>query len=95
MGTYQNNFLKEPVKQDEFEKAKNILNNKIMLPDLPNYWLDFETYKLVSVKDDLQKSQNMTLADVQRVLEKLQKEAVASVLVVSREKENNSATSNQ
>ena len=64
-------------------------------PDPADYWLDAQTYKFVSVKDDWQKYQNVSVGDVQRVLEKLQKEAVASVLVVSSEKENNSATTNQ
>jgi predicted Zn-dependent peptidase len=93
--TYQNNFLKDAVKPDEFEKAKTALNAKLNQPNLPEYWLDSETYKLVSVKDDWQKYQNVTIADVQRVLEKLQKEAVASVLVVSTDKESSSVISNQ
>jgi predicted Zn-dependent peptidase len=96
MNTYQNNFLKEPVKADEFEKAKSAFAEKMNKPDLLDYWLDAETYKLGSVKDDWQKYQSVTAADVQRVLEKLQKEAVASVLVVTSEKQSdNSATSNQ
>ena len=94
--TYQNNFLKEAVKAEEFEKAKNALAEQIKQPDTAQYWLDAETYKLVSVKDDWQKSQSVTIADVQRVLERLQKEAVASVLVVSSEKPTeNNATTNQ
>ncbi len=94
--SYQNNFLKEPVKAAEFEKAKNSLNSKSTEVKPPDYWLDAETYKLVSVKDDWQKYQSVALVDVQRVLEKLQKEAVAAVLVVSSEKSgDNSATSNQ
>lgn len=94
--TYQNNFLKDAVKPEEFEKAKTALAGKIKTPDPLDYWLDAETYKLGSVKDDWQKYQSVTIADVQRVLEKLQKEAVASVLLVSSEKQSdNSATSNQ
>ena len=93
--TYQNNFLKEPVKPEEFEKAKNALAEQIKQPETAEYWLDAETYKLVSVKDDWQKYQSVTQADVQRVLEKFQKESVASVLVVSSEKQSeNNATSN-
>ncbi len=96
INTYQNNFLKDAVKPDEFEKAKTALAGKINTPDTLDYWLDAETYKLVSVKDDWQKYQSVTIADVQRVLEKLQKEAVASVLVVSSGKQSdNSAISNQ
>ncbi len=94
--TYQNNFLTEAVKADEFEKAKAALAEQIKQPEAADYWLDAETYKLVSVKDDWQKYQSVTQADVQRVLEKLQKAAVASVLVVTSEKPgDNNATSNQ
>ncbi len=96
MNTYQNNFLKESVKPDEFEKAKNAFAEKMNKHDLLDYWLDADTFKFGSVKDDWQKYQSVSQADVQRVLEKLQKEAVTSVLVVSTEKPgNNSATSNQ
>ncbi len=94
--TYQNNFLKDAIKAEEFESAKNALSDKIKQPDMLDYWLDADTYKLVSVKDDWAKYQSVTLADVQRVLERLQKEAVASVLLVSSEKQSEkSATSNQ
>lgn len=94
--TYQKNFLKDAVRSEEFEKAKNALAEQIKQPETAEYWLDAETYKLVSVKDDWQKYQNVSQSDVQRVLEKFQKEAVASVLVVSSEKTSeNNATSNQ
>jgi predicted Zn-dependent peptidase len=96
INNYSGNFLKDAVKPDEYEKAKNDLSDRIKQPDLLDYWLDAETFKLASVKDDWQKYQSVTLGDVQRVLEKLQKESVASVLVVSSEKTSeNSATSNQ
>lgn len=83
---YQNNFLKDAVKQAEFDKAKAAVA-KSNQTDLINSWLDAETYKLTSVKDDLQNAQNVTLADVQRVLEKLQKEPAAYVLVFTGEKQ--------
>jgi zinc protease len=94
INSYQNNFLKDAVKADEFEKAKSALAEKMKQTNALDYWLDAETYRLVSVKDDWQKYQSVTQTDVQRVLERLQKEAVASVLLVSTEKQN-SATSNQ
>lgn len=82
---YQNNFLKDAVKQSEFDKAKAAAKSN--QTEMINSWLDAETYKLTSVKDDLQNSQNVTLADVQRVLEKLQKEPTAYVLVITGEKQ--------
>ena len=95
MKTYQNVFLKDAVTADEFEKAKNALSDKLKQPDTLDYWLDADTYKFGAVKDDWQKYQSVTVADAQRVLEKLQKESVASVLVVSSEKSDNSANTNQ
>ena len=89
---YQNNFLKEPIKQPEFEKAKTAFAAESNRNDVINSWLDADTFKLSSVKDDLQNAQNVTIADVQRVLEKSQKEAVAYILVFTGEKQ---ATSNQ
>jgi hypothetical protein len=84
--SYQNNFLKEPVKAEEFEKSKNAVAGSLKQRDPLDLWLDAETYKLTSVKDDWQKFQSVALADVERVLEKLRKESVASILVVSGEK---------
>jgi hypothetical protein len=78
---YQNNYLKSAVIQAEFEKAKNEYLaefNKIRTDDL---WLDADTFKLSPVKIEWQNAQNVTLADVQRVLERLQKEPVATILV--------------
>ena len=83
---YQNNFLKEPVKQNEFDKARAAFVSQSTQKDMMNAWLDADTFKLASVKDDLQNAQNVALADVQRVLDKLRKEAVAYVLVLTAEK---------
>jgi predicted Zn-dependent peptidase len=93
---YQNYFLRAAVKQDEFDKAKNEFIFKMNGTDIVDFWLDADTYKFVSAKTEWQAAQNVTLPDVQRVLEKLQKEAVAFVLVFSGEKTiEKSATSNQ
>lgn len=93
---YQNYFLKAAIKQDEFDKAKNEFVSKMNGTDIVDFWLDADTYKLVSAKTEWQAAQNVTLSDVQRVLEKLQKEAVAFVLVFSGEKTSEKpATSNQ
>jgi hypothetical protein len=96
MAGYRNNFLKAAVTAEEFQTGKNDLNTKYKQPDLPDYWLDSQTYNFASVKNDWANFQSVSQTDVQRVLEKLQKAAVASVLVVSGEKSNNnSATSNE
>ena len=92
MDKYQNNFLTEAIKPDEFQKAKTALAEKMTRLDKLDYWLDAETYKFGAVKDDWEKFNSVSQADVQRVLEKLQKEAVASVLVVTSEKTSDNST---
>lgn len=96
MATYQSIFLKDQVSQQEFEKGKSALAEKINKRDTLDYWLDAETYKFNSVKEDWQMYQSVSQADVQKVLENLQKAAVASVLLVSTEKpvENSASTNN-
>lgn len=69
-----------PLTQDELDKAKSrrlseITNNSIDL------WLDIDTFKLVSVKDEIQRLNSVTLADVQRVAENLFKSPAVSVVV--------------
>jgi len=93
---YQSNFLKAAVKQDEFDKSKNEFVSKLSGTDITDFWLDADTFKIVSAKTEWQAAQSVTTSDVQRVLERLQKEAVAFVLVFSGEKAGEkSATSNQ
>lgn len=74
------------IPQNDFEKAKSTvlteMNRKtVSLSDLADLWLDADTYKLVSVKDEMQKANNVTLADVQRVADNLQKQPIVSVIV--------------
>jgi predicted Zn-dependent peptidase len=93
---YQNHFLKDPVKQEEFDKSKSEFLSKLSQMNASDFWLDADTYKIASAKTDWQNAQNATIADAQRVLEKLQKESVAYVLVFSGEKpKENPTTSNQ
>ncbi len=93
---YQSNFLKAAVKQDEFDKSKNEFVSKLSGTDIIDFWLDADTFKIVSAKTEWQAAQSVTISDAQRVLERLQKEAVAFVLVFSGEKASEkSVTSNQ
>ncbi len=80
------NLLKTEIKTDEFERAKSEIvaeRSKINFADL---WLDLDTFKLVSVKDEMQKPSNVTIADVQKVVERWKKESVVAALVVSKSK---------
>ncbi len=74
------------ITQNDFETAKSKivadLNQKISnVNDLSDWWLDVDTYQLTSVKNELQKANNVTLADVQRVAESLQKQPIVTVTV--------------
>jgi hypothetical protein len=83
MDDYQNYFLKDTIKPEEFEKAKSDFlgeSNKINQQD---FWLEVDTFKLTVPKTELQNAQNITIADTQRVLERLQKEPVATILLFS------------
>lgn len=90
--SYHNYFLNEAVRSEEFEQARKVVLENFAKTDLQDYWLDTHTFQIISVREDVQRLQNVAVADVQRVLEKLQKEAVASVLVVSSEKTAKSAS---
>jgi len=82
--TFIKNLLNSPIKQEEFETA----NTSLVPPtinDRTNLWLDVDTFKLVSVKDELQKANEVTMADVQRVAEKMLKEPMVSVLLIKSE----------
>jgi hypothetical protein len=78
---YQNNFLKDAVKPEEFEKAKSELAARTKPSDPADSWLDADTFRLSPRKA----AANSSLDDVQRVLEKLQKQTAATVLIFAEE----------
>jgi predicted Zn-dependent peptidase len=59
------------------EKAKLVSEMSQLATE--EMWLNIDTYKLVSVKDEMQKLNSVTLADVQRVSESLLKQRSMSV----------------
>lgn len=74
------NALKEPISQAEFDKEKNI-KLPSSLGDYTEWWLDVDTFKLDSVKEQIKLVKSVTLEDVKRVAENWKKEPVAGVLV--------------
>jgi zinc protease len=75
-----------PITQSDFDQAKNRLISAFLqktksASDLAELWLDVDTFKLVSVKDEMSKLINVNLADVQRVAGNLQKQPIVSVSV--------------
>jgi predicted Zn-dependent peptidase len=76
---------KKTVKQDEFERAKNELLSELNQKNVADWWLDVDTFKLVSVKDELQRAGAATITDVQRVFEKFLKQPYVTVFVENAE----------
>jgi predicted Zn-dependent peptidase len=77
-------LLTPPVKAEEFAAAKSEVLNEIIQKNPADHWLDVDTYKLASVKADLQAAQNVTPEDVQRVYEQLKKSPKATVLMLKK-----------
>lgn len=84
--TEEGNVVYPKIEQSVFNEAKakaiaELQQKTQTTLDLAELWLSVDTYRLVSVKDEIQKVNNITLADVQRVAENLQKQPVASIVV--------------
>jgi zinc protease len=72
----------------EFEKAKAEVIAEMNQKNLSDFWLDVETYKLTSVKDEIQTAGNVTLEAVQKISDKLIKEPKAMIIVSKTVKTN-------
>ncbi|MEJ7860199.1 MAG: pitrilysin family protein [Pyrinomonadaceae bacterium] len=75
-------YFSQPISDSEFMQAKNHLLNETNKKDVAEMWLDADTYKLDSVKTDLQALQNITAADVNKLIERLKKEPSVTVLMI-------------
>lgn len=76
-------MLKSEIKPAEFETARSVVLGELKKQDAADQWLDVDTYRLSSVKDELQKSSAVTLNDVQKIVERWKKEPVATAVVVA------------
>ncbi len=74
-------ILSKPVTTEEFSRSKALVGGKYVLANQADLWLDIETYKLGSAKEEAQKAQAVTLADVNRVAEQMKNQTLVSVLV--------------
>jgi predicted Zn-dependent peptidase len=72
------------VRAEEFAAAKSEVLSELNQKNAADHWLDVDTYKLASVKADLQAAQNVALEDVQRVYEQLKKSPKATVLMLKK-----------
>lgn len=73
-----------PITQAQFDAAKASVKADFQSSaqsNLIDFWFDLDTYKLVSLKDEIKKLDSVSLADAQRVAENLQKQTAVSVVV--------------
>jgi predicted Zn-dependent peptidase len=73
-----------PVLPNDFEAAKQAVISEYRqkpLSGVADLWLDVDTYRLASVRNEMSKLAGVTLAEVQRLADRLQKEPLASVVV--------------
>ncbi len=65
----------------EFEQTRTKILAEIEKKPVQEKWLDVETFKLNSVKEEIQNLNAVTLADVQRVSERLSKQPFVTVVL--------------
>jgi len=75
-------ILSQQVGQEEFIKAKAEVLSEIKTKSVEDWWLDVDTFRLVSVANELQSFDTATPTDVQRVADKLSKNPVVLVSVI-------------
>lgn len=81
-GNLAASLLKEKISAGEFEKAKSEVLMETNQKNPVDLWLDVDTYKLGSVKDELQKFNNISMNEVQNLAEKFVKEPTVTVVAV-------------
>jgi len=74
----RNKNLKE-VTAEEFTKAKNDLLSEINQKSVVDWWLDIDTFKLASVKDEMQRINGLTIEEINQFAAKSQKEPYVTV----------------
>ena len=67
--------------EDEVARVRTAVQSEYEKRSLADRWLDADTYKLTSVADDAATLQNIRLADVQRVADRLSKNPEVTVIV--------------
>jgi len=77
----ENSQIKNPkeVTAEEFTKAKNDLLSEINQKNMIDWWLDVDTFKLTSVKDEMQRITGLTIEEVNQFAAKSQKEPSVTI----------------
>lgn len=74
--------LKNKISGQEFSSAKSSVISEIRKRDAADLWLDIDTYKLRSVKDELKHLSAVSLGDLQTLADRLAKEPHVAVVMV-------------
>lgn len=69
----------------EFESAKAELISELTHKNLQDFWLDIETYRLTSVKNEIETANNIKLEDVQRAFDRLRSQPSVAVVFAKLE----------
>lgn len=77
-------LLMENVSADEFQKAKAEVSTEMGQKTAADLWLDMDTYKLAPIKDEIQKFNEVTVADVQQAAANLQKQPAVKIWLVKQ-----------
>ncbi|MGH9948538.1 MAG: M16 family metallopeptidase [Pyrinomonadaceae bacterium] len=80
--------LNDKITDAEFSVGKLAATTDYNKQDSAARWLDADTYKLASVKADQEAFAKLSLADVQRIADRLKQQPVASVLLLSQKTSN-------
>ena len=84
--TYITDLLKPNVETSEFDKAKSDFLSEFNRQSSSDFWLDNHTFKFLPIKDEVQKTNNISLADTQRILENWRTQPITTSLVVTAPK---------
>ena len=82
---YQENFLKQAITPGEFDAVNSEWIAGLNPDNFSELWLDADTFKLGAVSKEIENAKNVKIGNVQKVLEKLQKESFAFILVFAGE----------
>ncbi|HQU82799.1 MAG TPA: pitrilysin family protein [Pyrinomonadaceae bacterium] len=77
-------LLTKEITNEEFVKAQTAVLDEFKAKNQADLWLDVDTFKLVSAGDEAKTFNNTTLADVQRVAQKLAKNPFVTVSVIQK-----------
>lgn len=78
------NLFKGTVSADEFNSAKSVVLARFANETISELWLDVDTFRLDSFRNDYQRAQNVKLEDVAALAANWAKQPIASVLLVSK-----------